>query len=782
MNRSFAAGLNRVWREDGIFLALMLALFALRFWSELTQEQLYAPFQDNLWLYGPLFSRASEIALTGNFPYWLDTVLGGFPLYQTPHFSATYPFYFFGVLNYGNALEVLYTLSHVTCLHILILYLNVYVLLRIAGAEGLASLCGATVAMVSGNTEISAHWIAMAAAWSWFPLLIAGMICLLRAPLSFGSIALFSVSGALICTANPAQPVIQSAFFGAIFFVAAAFWRWRKDGLVAAGRFLAGVVIAGLIGFGLAAVAFLPMAAATGGMIRHVGAKSHIIGHASIPWDIFNLHQLNPSSLTHLLFDSSNLGVLGGLYVGPLALLGVLLCVIAYQRGDAFARFLLIIFGATALYFLLAGFGTHFGLAYLHFHIPLLNRIREAGRYLAIFTILTALLAGLGFQVIVDVASGKLELKGGLRRYFEIATAIGLLIFVVALFIDRRERITGWLVLAVLPLAWMLWPRSLHQIRLVGSGLLLLTCLASVLSPPDTRPFWLSQYLLPENLRSHRVLRRIAELPDIRHYRVVVLDSALHPLNWGSNASYYGIRTFYLNCTPVPYDQFGEIFDEQAVNLRELRGTKYFVCGQDSKPFDPNARLLFTESGYRLYEASNPMELYTLVHDIVPFADKDLFRSKLAGGFDYQHVAALEQLPKRFYRGRGEGQSVPPLPQTIHTGDPAHSVSNDLVEPIFNTPNVFAVLANSTQPGLLILNERWSAAWHARINSRPVEVLRANFTQPAVVLSPGRNYVEFEYKPTLFWTLLILQRVTFLLLVVAGIWKLLRARPVLNGG
>jgi hypothetical protein len=98
------------------------------------------------------------------------------------------------VLNYGNALEVLYTLSHVTYLHILILYLNLYVLLRIAGAEGLASLCGATVAMVSGNTEISAHWIAITAAWSWFPLLIAGMICLLRAPLSFGSIALFSVS------------------------------------------------------------------------------------------------------------------------------------------------------------------------------------------------------------------------------------------------------------------------------------------------------------------------------------------------------------------------------------------------------------------------------------------------------------------------------------------------------------------------------------------------------------------------------------------------------------
>jgi hypothetical protein len=178
---------------------------------------------------------------------------------------------------------------------------------------------------------------------------------------------------------------------------------------VAAGRFLAGVVIAGLIAFGLAAVAFLPMALATGGMIRHLGATSHIIGHASIPWDSFNLHQLNPSSLSHLLFDSSDLGVLGGLYVGPLAVLGVLLCVIAYQRGDAFARFLLSIFGATALYFLLASFGTHFGLAYLHFYIPLVNRIREAGRYLAIFTILTALLCRSGLPG--DHGCGKRQVR-----------------------------------------------------------------------------------------------------------------------------------------------------------------------------------------------------------------------------------------------------------------------------------------------------------------------------------------------------------------------------------
>jgi hypothetical protein len=740
----------------------MLALFALRFWPAFAHGALYAPFRDNVWLYGSLFSRASEIALTGNFPYWLDTVLGGFPLYQTPHFSATYPFYFFGLLDYGKALEVMYTLSYVTCFHIFILYLNLYVLLRVAGAGGLASLCGATVGLVSGNTEVSAHWIAIAAAWSWFPLLVAGMIRLLRAPLSFGSIALFSLSAALMCTANPAQPVIQSAYCGGIFFIAAAFWRWRKNGFAAAGHLLAGMGVSGIIAFGLAAVALVPMTLATGGMIRH-GPRIPIIGHASIPWDSFNLRQLSPSALSHLVFDSSDLHVLGGLYVGPLALLGVFLCVVAYRYGDSFSRFPLLTFGAIALYFLMAGFGTHFGLAYIHYYIPLLNRIREAGRYLAVFTMLTALLAGLGLQTIMDVASRKLELKGGWQRYFWIATGAGLVIFVLALAFDRHEKMSGWLVLAILPFAWVLWPASSRPERLVGSGLLLLACLASVLAPPRTQPFFVSEYLFADNLKSHRVLRRLAQLPDIAHYRVVVLDSALGSRKWGNNASYYGIRTFYLFCSPAPYDQFREMFNERDVNLRKLRGAKYFVCGQDSTPFDPNARLLFTESGYRVYEASDAMEPYTLIHKVIRFGNKGSFRKKLATGFDYQRVAAVEK-PK--------GQLNPPLLQAMEDVGTDVPMPDDLVEPIFHTPNVVGVLANSTKLGVLILNERWSNDWHARVNSQVAKVLRVNFTQPAVMVPAGRNYVEFEYKPMLFWNLLILQRVTFLLLIIVGLWKL----------
>src|SRR4029453_9626507 len=92
--------------------------------------------------------------------------------------------------------------------------------------------------------------------------------------------------------------------------------------------------------------------------------------------------------------------------------------------------------------------------------------------------------------------------------------------------------------------------------------------------------------------------------------------------------------------------------------------------------------------------------------------------------------------------------------------------AGELVVPVSRTPNVVAVASPSTEPGLLILNERWTKDWHARVDSRPVPVLQANFIQPAVALTAGRHYVEFEYKPVLFWYLLIVQRITFTLLVL----------------
>ena len=378
--------------------------------------------------------------------------------------------------------------------------------------------------------------------------------------------------------------------------------------------------------------------------------------------------------------------------------------------------------------------------------------MREAARNLAIFTTFTALLAGIGFQALIDVTSGKLNLSGPWRRYGWVATVFGLIIFGIALAVDRPARLTGLLVLAVVPLAFLLMRVASRRQRLVATALILLACLASILSPTGTLPFSVSEYVRKDNLVSHRVLRRVAQLPDIANYRVAILDSDFRPMTWADNASFYGIRTFYFMFTPVPIPQFKEMLDETP-NMRKLRGAKYFICGPKADPPDANAQLLFTESGYRVYEVADPMDQFALVHMIKAFPNATSFRATVVKGFDYRHIGGVLRLP---------GQQFPTLLQILHRRGTTEIAPNEL-EPIIRTPNLFGIVTDSAHPGLLILNERWNEDWHARVDSHPTKVMQANFVQPAVALPAGRHYVEFEYKPMLFWYLRILQRIMFLL-------------------
>ena len=73
---------------------------------------------------------------------------------------------------------------------------------------------------------------------------------------------------------------------------------------------------------------------------------------------------------------------------------------IYFRRLTQFSWMLILAFGAIALYGLLSGFGSNLGLAYLNFHIPFINRIREGGRHLVLFVIGVSFLSGFGYSLL----------------------------------------------------------------------------------------------------------------------------------------------------------------------------------------------------------------------------------------------------------------------------------------------------------------------------------------------------------------------------------------------
>jgi uncharacterized membrane protein YfhO len=65
---------------------------------------------------------------------------------------------------------------------------------------------------------------------------------------------------------------------------------------------------------------------------------------------------------------------------------------------------------------------------------------------------------------------------------------------------------------------------------------------------------------------------------------------------------------------------------------------------------------------------------------------------------------------------------------------------------------------------LPILNEWFTPPWKVRVNGKNQPVLRVNQWQTGALLGVTENKVEFEYRPTLFRMLMVLNRITIVLI------------------
>ena len=756
------------WRParvlDTFAILALLTTFSLRFAPFLTSHLLFGPFLDNVHIFGPIFSEVSRLALSDAVPYYLPDIGTGFPIFESPHFSILYPFYFFGLLNYGEPLASLYTLTHLTLLHIFIFYINLYVLLRCSTVPPWAAYVGASVGMLARNTELYASWVNITVSYAWLPLVLAGGVMLLRFPGKAAGIIVFSVAGGLLTLASPSQSIIHAALACLILFATGVAWMWLQRRLANMWRVAWSLVLCGGIVLGLAGAAILPMYIATGQMIRHIGAGAAVIGHAHIPWENFNLNQLTLAQATGILVKPTWIHIVGSPYVGPLGVIGTLLAGIYFRRLNSFLRMLVVAFGVICLYGLLSGFGTNLGLAYVNFHVPFMNRIREAGRHLVLFVIGVSFLSGLGYDLL---AQSLKRYKQSRHAALFVLPAVLLLIFAGIILWEfsqygyaRMPR--GFWIVGLTPILLAL-PRicKLPSYNDVVAAAALVSAAAMVV------PTWgvsasRSDFNKPINLLSHRVIQGFANKIDAQGYRVDFRDANFPVPFWAMNASYYGIKSFYNQLTPQPYAQFRFASLANVPHLREMMGARYVLCGPDNAPINQNAQELFEIEGYRLYENPNPMGRLTLVHQVAGFCKSEKeFLSKIRTGFDYLSAAYVDS---------GHFRAVRQLLGDSQVWWP----SQDRIVKIADQANSSYSKIESDAASLLVLNEWFTPAWKVRVNGKKQPVLRVNQWQTGVLLGAGKNRVEFDYHPTLFGVLMVLNRITLVLLLIFVIFVVVR--------
>lgn len=757
-------------RQELLAISALLLFLALRFLPTVVDGLIYAPFHDNVFIYGPMFSETARIALHGETPFYLPSFGTGFPLFQSPHYSPFYPFYFFGLLDYGGPLESLYTLTRLTLFHRVILALNFFVMLRAATVSPTAAFVGAAIGTVAFNTEMYSGWITIAASYTWLPLLVAGGILLLRGARYTLATFFVGISAGLLALASASQSIAHTLLFCIIFFGVGTIWIYKTRGLRQVGKLLSCLTIAAAIAFGISAVSVVPVFLDMDGMIRHIGA-SYLLGHQPIPWEKFNLEQLALGNFSAILINPGSVEIVGSPYIGPLGLAGVVLAVILFPRLSPFQRLLVLSVGGVGLYALLSAFGTNLGFSYLNYHLPFINKIREAGRHLVLFVIAVVLLSGIGFDQL-----GRAWRQGGVslsRHRLDSFTVYGLLlIFLLAavweLSIHTPLARGGALVLMLAPGV------------MVGSSLLRIqpfwlnavpaafVSLAAAISPVRTFAPQSGDYFQSNNLRSLAVLSAVRDKVGSGDFRLDFADREISTPTWAMNASYFGFHSFYNQLTPQPYDQFRFSLLRKPPLLHQLMGARYVLCGRDEKPSDRAAIARFTIEQYTVFENPSYMDRLTLLHSLAgTYKDETEFIGWSRRSFDFNRSVFL---------GVEDAAGIKPF---LRGNVSSNAAGNDVLNRKHDSVNCISAHVHASRPGFVVLNEWFSRAWKVRVNGTFQPAVRANWWQVGVPVKQGDNAVEFIYRPELCWVLLILNRVTWSvigLFVVGQLFYHLRRR------
>ena len=408
----------------------------------------------------------------------------------------------------------------------------------------------------------------------------------------------------------------------------------------------------------------------------------------------------------------------------------------------------------------------------MNFHLPLVNRIREAGRHLVLFVLGISFLSGLGYSLLGQ----NLELYKERRnpRQLIVPSLMVTAFAVVILWELLPKKLIGpelflrgsggpW-VIALSPLLFMLgrvfrFPSSAK----IASAAAFVSAAALVI-PIRGIPASFSDFNKPINLLSHRIIRGFADGIDARDYRVDFRDSAFDRKFWAMNASYYGIKSFYNQLTPQPYAQFRFMLAANVPRMRAMMGARYVLCGPAFSPTDAGAKQILEIEGYRLYENAKPMGRLTLVHQVAGFDNGESeFIKIITKGFDYfstAYVTAVELEAVTRFLGTS----------------PRLARARDRIVKIVDQPNRSHSTVVSASPSLLVLNEWFTPAWKVRVNGKKQPVLRINQWQTGVLLRAGKNRVEFQYRPTLFRALMVSNRITILLLLLFVAFEVLLRR------
>jgi hypothetical protein len=757
----------------------------------------------------PWRKLAVDIIRSGRVPLWNHYLGNGTPLAANLQSAVFYPLH----LIYLVA-PVERAMGYSAVLHVILAGLFMYLYGRTIKLSRFASLVAALSYMFSGFLISRLGFLSMTSATPWLPLLF----CLAERMVSkrrLSSALLLALVIGLQLLAGHAQ-LWYYGLWALAAYVLARGWQMAKEGahgwscvLRLAMRAWLLLALAVLMGLGAAAVQLLPTAELALLSQRQSGAEYEFaMTYSFWPWRLITLFAPD-------FFGNPARGDYWGYadywedcgYIGVLPLLLALIALSTYfeqKRGQRAGLPLSLItqhsslvpfFSLLSLLSLLLAMGQNLPLYPLIFRwVPGFGFFQAPARFLYLYTLGMATLAGLGADFIANVPSRRLERVSSYGAVVGLAillatAAVRLLSFlsVKLTFVSASARFA-----ALLTMAWLLLLcRGKAEFRSRGTGpMIKLTHRLNVSSlvfwqtlviafiaadliffgyalNPTTEPrlYELSitsgDFLKRED-KDYRIFTFPGSDYNLKFKKYLLLrDFGPSDVDW-----LMGLRETLIpnlaigeglfsasNFDPLAvghYDRLmqeidkglprwidrdlGRTVDEArlsvALRLLSLMNVKYILDDGEI----PGVNLIFAD-GVRIYRNGDALpRAYIVSHARVISDDEELLAELLSQTFDPRRTVLLRPASSR------EPFSHPliPYPLSLIPLPPEYS------------PNAVKIEVVLDRDGYLILSDTYYPGWRAYVDGEEREVLRANYAFRAVPLESGQHAVLFKYDPLSF--------------------------------
>lgn len=771
-NEKQAPTLRTLARSEALPVILLIALWLVMFGGYLFSGDAAAPGIPNgdartQWVCWREFGFGS--ISEGLFPSWNPHVLCGVPFLASWQSAPLYP------PNLIFAATPLHRAARISLLaHMAFAAVSAYALARYLGAGRMAALAAAigySFAAPQLLKVFAGHWGAVCAA-GWSPLILLGLEALIRKP-TVGRAMLGGVAAALQLLSGAPQYAAYAWLMALVYLIARLAFGDNDGKRKPAPEMARTIIFAGLMfvfGVLLAAPQVMPAAAAMPFGARAMDVRPE--------WaEAFSLH---PTKLVTLFssgvfgddiatpyWGAFNIWEMSGFSGGLVFALGAAGLLLRRDRRKwALA--------SCACVMLLFALGRHIPpLFALYRALPGMGGLRGASKFLANFSLLFCMLAGLGLHALASADRktllrfalgcgaaaglfiavafapwGDFEWWRGMRDFFDMTRTEGALEGRARLSDTVRSaagaflRSAFWLVALGGIAALLSRVKDKQTIGGIGARGALAAALILALVAAEMVSFgW--KYTRPEqgfDAYAQSIDVETAEFlrEKSRDWRVWIIG---HPaLN---DPMRMGLHTFE-GVEPNPPLAFHHLFAAavrqpsdippsiyQATRLSplwNLMAARYIVFAEPPD-LPPHGMELIRDGAHPVYENADALPRAFIVHRHITDYHGGRSSRIHPEAVDYSREVIIFERP---------AEEVP-IGRGAPTADQARIVEE--------TPARVVIEAELTEAGWLVLSDNYFPGWSAEANGEPAHVHLANHAFRAVRLGPGAHRVVFQYRP-----------------------------------